>query len=168
MFHPLAQAVRAPVQRDSAFTIRRNEDLAEAGQDIPGPTPAVLRVVGDVAPAQGGQAFLGGEPLHHHGGVGAALIVSGQEHHPGRVATGRGKLEAAHRTEERIGDLGQDAGPVARVRVTALGAAVLQVAEHGQGLGYGVVARYPGQIGDEADATRVVLEARVVEPPGVH
>jgi len=92
--------------------------------------------MGDVAPAESGQAFLGGEPLHHHGGLAAALIVGGQEHHAGRVTAGGRKLEAAHRAEERVGDLGQDAGPVARVRVAALRAAVLQVAEHGQGLGH--------------------------------
>ncbi len=168
VFHPLAQAVRAPVQRNSAFTRRRNENLAQRRQHVPGPTPAVLRVIGGVAPAEGGQAFLGGEPLHHHGSVRAGLIVSGQEHHPGRVAARRGKLEAAHRAEERIGDLGQDAGSVARVRVAALGAAVLEVTEHGQGLGYGVVGRHPGQIGHEADATRIVFEAGVVEPSGIH
>jgi hypothetical protein len=168
VFHPLTQAVRATIQGHAAFTIGRNENLAQCGQHIPGPTAAVLGVMRDIPPAESGQALLGGELLHHHRGVAGRLIVSGQEHHPGRIAAGGGKLEAAYCAEERIGDLGQDAGAVTRVRVAALGAAVLQVAEHGQGLGYRVVTGLPRQVGDEADSTCIVLKTDVVEPPGLH
>jgi hypothetical protein len=143
VFHSLTQAVRATIQGQAAFTIGRNENLPQRRQHVPRSASAVLGVVRDVPPAESGQALLSGELLDHHGGVPGRLVVSGQEHHPGRIAARGGQLEAARRAEERVRDLGQDAGAVTRVRVAALGAAVLQVAQHGQGLGYRVVARLP-------------------------
>ncbi len=42
VFHSLAQAVRATIQGQAAFTIGRNENLAQRRQHVPGPASAVL------------------------------------------------------------------------------------------------------------------------------
>ena len=57
---------------------------------------------------------------------------------------------------------------VARERVGALGAAVLEVAERGQRADDRLVAGSPVEAGDERDAAGVVLVGRVVEADSLH
>ena len=116
------------------------------------------------APAQNGQAFQSGDPLHLGHGRGTLGRPGGQERHPGRVAAGLGQAEPADRTEHLVRDLGQDAGPVAGIRVGALGAPVIQVPQHGERLRHGLMGAAAGQVGDEPDATGVVLVPAVVQP----
>src|SRR5262249_46650492 len=65
--------------------------------------------------------------------------------------------------EQGVRHLGEDAGPVPGAGVAALGAAVVEVPQHGERLRHGVLGPAPGQVGDEADAAGVVLELAVVE-----
>ena len=65
--------------------------------------------------------------------------------------------------EERVGDLHEDAGAVARVGVGALGAAVLEVLERHDRPVHRLVRAAAVQARDEGDATRVVLVCRVVQ-----
>ena len=74
-----------------------------------------------------------------------------------------GQLDRHHSTEERIGDLHQDASAVAAVRLSPRGATVLQVAQCLQALLDQVVAGPPCDVDDERDATGVVLLVRVVQ-----
>ena len=65
--------------------------------------------------------------------------------------------------EERVRDLDEDPGAVARVRVGAGRAAVLEVRERDERPLDRLVARHPVQARDEGDAAGVVLERGVVQ-----
>ena len=65
--------------------------------------------------------------------------------------------------EELVRHLDQDAGAVAGQRIAAAGAAMHEVQEDLDALADDVVRRDALDVGDEADATRVVLELRIVE-----
>ena len=82
------------------------------------------------------------------------------------VAAGRGQLVADGRAEERVGDLQEDPRAVAGVRVSPLGAAVLEVLERVERLLDDGMARLAAQLGDHRDAAGIVLVLRVVEASG--
>ena len=103
------------------------------------------------------QALLGGDPLDGRPGGRLTGVVVGQERAAHGVGTAVGQLEGHGRAQERVGDLGEDAGAVAGVRLAAGGPAVVEVAQGGQGLVDDLVARLPGQGRDEGNAARVVL-----------
>ena len=67
-------------------------------------------------------------------------------------------------TQEAVRDLEQEAGAVARVDLTALSAAVVEVAERAQAQLDDGVTGPALDVDDEADAARVVLEGGVVQP----
>jgi hypothetical protein len=69
--------------------------------------------------------------------------------------------------KKSIGRLYQDAGAVAGVRLAAARASVLQVDEHLEAALNDFVRTLSLYIDDEADAARVVLEARVVQALGL-
>ena len=96
-------------------------------------------------------------------------IVLGQEHHSDAVAAGRRQLEAERRAllaEQPVGDLDEDAGPVAGERVRPYRTAMGDVAKELHPLAHDVVARPVADVHDEADAARVVLKGGVVESLG--
>ncbi len=94
----------------------------------------------------------------------AALVLGRQEHHPDGVAAGRRQLDSgSHTTEERVGDLQQDARTVTGVGIRARSPAVLEVAEGLKALLDDGVGRLAPELGDQRDATGVVLVGRVVE-----
>ena len=75
--------------------------------------------------------------------------------------------EVRHRAlEERVRHLDEDARAVAGARIAPGRAAMREAAEHFDPLLHHVVRRPPLEIGDEAEAAGVVLEARVVEALG--
>ena len=86
-----------------------------------------------------------------------ALGVVGEEAHRDAVAPGRGQLLRDDGAEERVGDLHQDAGTVARARIGAGGAAMLEVGERFERPPHGLVQRLRVESRDERDAARVVL-----------
>src|SRR5581483_4427502 len=66
--------------------------------------------------------------------------------------------------EELVGDLDQDAGPVAGVDLHAGGAAVLEVTERADAHLDDVVGGRALDVDDERDAAGVVFESGVVQP----
>ncbi len=65
--------------------------------------------------------------------------------------------------EKIVGRLNQNPRPVARVGLASARAAMVQIAEDGEGLGDDFV-RFPAfDVDDKADAARFVLELRVVK-----
>ena len=92
---------------------------------------------------------------------------SGQEHERDAVLAGRRAARSEISRlgpEERVGQLDQDPGPVARVLVAAAGPAMLEVPEELQSALHRGVALPPVQVGHEPHAARVPLEGRVVKP----
>jgi hypothetical protein len=117
----------------------------------------------DVAPAEDGQPLVGRQLGELGAGTLPFWLVDRQEREAGGVAARGGQLEPGDRAEERVGQLGDDAGAVAGVRVGARRAAVLKVAKDAQGAGHDAVAAPGPQVRDEADAAGVVLEPAVVK-----
>ena len=93
------------------------------------------------------------------------MLVARQEDHRDAVAAALGERHLGvrgDRAQERVGDLEEDARPVAGVRLRAARAAVLQVRQHGEGVAHDAVRRPALGVHHEAEAAGVVLELRVV------
>ena len=161
-FGALAQAERPAVQLRSAFPGPGHEQLHQPRQHRPGTSAAPVWLMRDIPPAEDRQPLIAGQPLdgRHRRGV---FSVAGQEHQPGRVTARLRQGEVADRTEERVRDLGDDACPVASLRIGALGTAMIQVTQHAQRLGHDVVVPAAGQIRDKTDTARIMLKAAVVK-----
>ena len=67
-------------------------------------------------------------------------------------------------TEKGVGQLQEDAGPIAGFRVAAASAAMLQILQDLESIADEGMALLAFDVRDEADAARIALEARVVEP----
>src|SRR5262249_23272640 len=151
-------------------TAGADEHLPHGGEDRPRERSRRLRVDRHPAPAEHDPALLGDDLLDDRR-TGPLLVGLGrQEDHADAVPVGRRQRDARRRAlpaEERIGDLHQDAGAVARQRITAAGAAVREVLEHGERLPDDVVRALALHVDDESDAARVALGARI-EKPAAH
>ncbi len=122
-----------------------------------------------VAPAEQHQAFLldlvGDDALDDVAPGGLAR----HEQRADGVFAGVRQLEAdlgrlAH--EEGVRDLHQDAGAVAGARIGADGAAMLEIAENADRIGDDLMRLLALDVGDEADAAGILLQAEVVEALG--
>ncbi len=87
----------------------------------------------------------------------------GQEGSAYGVGTRRGELEVDDRTQEGVGHLHCDASAVTGVDLGTGRTTVVEVVQRGQRLLDDRVGGTPVQVGDEGDATGIVLESRVVE-----
>ncbi len=157
----LAQHEGLAVQLDARAAVA-HEQLREGGHGGAGAVAEQVRGDRDLAPAEDREVLLGGDGLDLLHGDGLCGAVGGEEGDTDGVAAGRGELEAGHLAQERVGDLAEDSGAVARVRLGAGRAAVLEVPQYGQGLLNKCVGGLAGEVRHESDATGVLLVARVV------
>ena len=121
------------------------------------------------APAQELQALLADDAHPHALAMGAQALVLRHERVADGVVAGLGQLDlelGALLGQEVVRDLDQDAGAVARDRVGAHRAPVLDVAQDGDRVLDERVGLAALEIGDEADATGIVLPLRIEEPLG--
>ena len=93
----------------------------------------------------------------------AALVVLGQEAHRHAVLARGRELGVDHAAHQLVGELHQHARAVARVRVGAGRAPVLEVLQGGDRPPDRLVGGLAAQPRDERDAARVVLVLRVVQ-----
>ena len=165
---PLAQAVGLPLQGHAADpgAGTRDEELGEGRHHAAGGRAEHVGLGRDVAPAQDREVLLGGELLDATAGLGDRVGVAGQERGADGVRPVVGQVEVDDGAQERVGHLQQDPGAVTGVGLGAGGAAVVEVAQRGAGLGHDVVAGLARQRRDEGDTAGVVLVARVVEALG--
>ena len=141
--------------------VRRDEQLGDPRRHRARRRPAGALGDRHVAPAEHVLALvLDGllEQPHRLRGV-----ARREEAHRDPVAAGGRQLEVDLGAQERVRDLQQDAGAVARVRVGALRAAVLHVLEREQRAADHLVGGGRTQPRHEGDAAGVVLVARVVQ-----
>ena len=142
-----------------------DDQLADDRRRQPGDLTDEAVVDGDVAPPDGALALGGDRLLDQLLERGAPLGVARQVADADAVAAERRQLDARHRAaHERVGDLQQDARPVAGVGVGSLGAAVLHVCQRLERLVDDGVRALAPQLRDERDAAGVMLVAWVVEP----
>ncbi len=133
------------------------------GDDGVGQTGIVGR---HVAPTQELEPLGVDHALHHLLAIDALGGVARHEQIADGVMAGLGQRDADGRAgdlEEVMRDLHQDAGAVAGERVGARGAAMGQIDEDLEAVLDDAVARAALQIGDEADATGIVLVLRIIE-----
>ena len=121
-------------------------------------------VNGQVAPAEDAQPFLSDDSLDGSDRGPTLGVIHRKERGADRVAAMLRQVEADNGSQERVRDLGEDAGAVAGVRLAALGATVLEVAQDREPAVDGAAARLAGHVGYEGDAARVVFVAAVIEP----
>src|SRR5690606_40671311 len=123
-------------------------------------------VHGDVAPAE--ELLSGAEDLVFEDLLAATTIglVARQKDVGDAVLPGRRQVDpdaVALALQERVGDLEQDAGAIARQGVAAAGAAVHQIEQNVYPLLDDIVGRLSLDVGDEADAAGVAFEPRIIE-----
>ena len=143
-----------------------HEQLADDRRGLLGLEADVAAIGRHVAPADDVLTLLAHRLGEQRLELGAARVVTRQEDDGDAVATGRRKLRAHDAAQERVGHLCEDPGAVAGVRIGSGGAAMLEVLERLQRALHDTVVRALGQLRDERDAARVVLESRVVEAVG--
>ncbi len=143
-----------------------DEDLPEQGRDRHRTGAERRGVGGDIAPPEELLPFLADDARDQVLDAATHLRLAREKDQAGAVGARRRQCEAQPlrlAPEEAVRHLQQDAGAVAGVRLAAARAAVLEVDEHLQGMLDDGVRGHPLQMRDEADATRVVLEAWIVE-----
>src|SRR5690606_36107401 len=143
-----------------------DEDLADVGFAGPGGFAEGGVVGGHGAPAEEGLAFALDDLRELFLELAPVGGVAGEEDEAGAVAAGFGEVDAGlfgGLDAKGVGDLQEDSGAVAGVGLAAGGAAVVEVFEDLDALAKGLVGGAALEVGDKADAARVVFEPGVVE-----
>ncbi len=94
------------------------------------------------------------------------MPFDGQEAHGHAVSAGLGQRDAqlgAFADEEGVGNLDEDAGAVAGLRVATRRAAMGEVDEHLKALADDLVAFFAADVRDQSHAAGIVLIARMIE-----
>ncbi len=139
----------------------------KSGMHGAGARPGQGAVDRHVAPAEDGQALFGGDLLDH---------ADTRSRAPRRRSAGRrcrrrsapasGSAKSTTARKKRVGDLRQDPGSVAGVRLATLGPPVIEIAQRGQRLRHDVVAPASGDVGDHARHRRRHARWRGGRGPG--
>ena len=154
------------------------ERLEDGGHAGLGRVAQVMRVNGHATPEHQGHAALGAALLEDADGgsdglgvchaIGlAALVGVGEEEHGHAVVALVGQqlaLLLRLLAKEAVGHLEQHAGAIAGVALEALATAVLEVHEHRQGIVKRLVAAHAFELGDGANAARIMLVAGAIQP----
>ena len=147
-----------------------DEDLAHEGLGAPGGFAQRGIAGGHGAPAQHGLALGLHDLLELLLELAPLARAAGQKQQTAAVFAGcrqRNALGLGGLQQEAVGHLQQHTGAVARVHLAAAGTAVIQVAQHLDGLCQDGVGFAPLDVHDEAHPAGVVLVGRVIEPlPG--
>jgi len=160
---PLAQAEGHPVEGQAGLAcLPRHENLGQVRQRLAGARAAGGLVDRHVAPAEDGQPLVPRQLGDPGAGVRPLGRVGRQEDEAAGVAAGLGEAEPDDFAEERVRQLGQDAGAVAGVRVRSRRSPVLKIAQDAQRARYDVMAASGGEIGDETHTAGVMFETAVV------
>ena len=142
---------------------RGHHELLDVRREPVGGDPDVVLLDRDVAPADDALALgldrLGEQALE----LVPALLLLREEADGDAVLPGGRQVGADDAAQQLVGELHEDAGAVARVRVGARGAAVLEVLEGGDRPPDRLVGRLAAQPRDERDAAGVVLVCGVVQ-----
>ena len=122
-----------------------------------------------IPPAENGQSLLAHNAFQNSFALQSVMFFHGQECHAHAVGTGRGQFEsqlAALPQKERMGNLQENAGAVAGLRIASAGPAVRQVEEHLYALADNFVTLVSADVGHEPDSAGVMLLRRMVQSLG--
>ena len=140
-----------------------HEDLHERRHRAAGGRAEHVGLHGHHAPPEHREALLGGDVLDPLARLGHVVLVTGEEAGADGVRVVGWQVEVDDLAQERVGHLHQDSRTVAGVDLRAGGAAVVEVAQCGEGLVDDGAAGYAGKGRHEGHPAGVVLEAGVVE-----
>ena len=140
---------------------RLDEELLDARRHGARGPAAGLVLDRHLAPAEHPLALRLHRALKTLAGLVALLPGEEAERHP--VPARLGQLEVGLGAQECVGQLDQDPRSVSRVRVGALGPAVLEVLERPEGAGDHLMRGRCPQARHESDTAGIVLVARVVQ-----
>ena len=118
------------------------------------------------APAEDGQAFLGGDFFEGFADKLAAVGVARHEQHADAVFAGLRQRDAERRSlagEKLVRDLHQDAGAVAGARIGANRAAMFKIDQDRQRIFDDLLRLAALDVGDESDAAGILGECGVVK-----
>src|SRR5690606_13299675 len=127
---PLADDVKFTLERRFVGDVRTNEHLTHERQRLAGQCPAVFDVHGYVTPAEHALPAAQDLVLEDLFGLASRRRIRGEKHETNAVTACAGQFEAQPRglfCKKRVRDLKQQACAIAGARVTASGAAVLEV-----------------------------------------
>ena len=163
LFDGAAAHVQAALEGIAGGRVVRTaqEGLQDSGHAGAGRLAQVVRVDRYLTPKEQRNAGFGAALLKHAAGILYALVVLRKEQHGHAiVALCRQNLAALLSlfTEKVMRNLEQDASAVASVLLESRAAAVLQVDQNGQCIVQNLVMALTVDIGERADATRIVVE----------
>ncbi len=167
LFDPFPDDVELPFELGFVQDVARNEDLPHEGLGLAGLHPDRIALDRHVPPAEQARAFL----LDDRGEELLALLtrrlVRGKEQLPDPVLAGARKRDARVARgplQKLVGNLKKNPGAVAGAGVAPLRTPVGQVFEYLKALTDDVMRFLAFDVDDKADAARVFLVSRVVEP----
>ena len=147
-----------------------DEALPDGGHAVAGFLAHGVRVHGHLAPGQELQPLLAGDHLEQLHGLGAHVLVLGEEEHAHAVFPLVAKADVefiGHLGEKFMADLQQNAHAVTGLALGVLTGAVLQPLHDAQGVVHGLVALAALDVHHSADAAGIVLKLWIVQAKGV-
>ena len=137
---------------------RHDENLPNGGTALTGLFTKLCGVRRNIAPCENLAAFL------FNDGFQGRFFADAVEHHAQRILASGRQGTFQFTLEEIMWNHTQKPSTVAGKGVTASGSAVQEPPKNGQTLHDNGMCRLTVQVGDETDATRVMLVAEVVQP----
>jgi len=147
-----------------------DEALPDGGHAVAGFLAHGVRVHGHLAPGQELQPLLAGDHLEQLHGLGAHVLVLGEEEHAHAVFPLVAKADVefiGHLGEKFMADLQQNAHAVTGLALGVLTGAVLQPLHDAQSVVHGLVALAALDVHHSADAAGIVLKLWIVQAKGV-
>ena len=142
---------------------RGDDEVLDVRREEVGRDADVVLVHRHVAPLDDALALVGDRGLEQLLELLAAVLLARQEADADAVRARLGQLGVDDAAHELVGQLEQDSGAVARVRVGARRAAMLEVLERDDRALDGLVGGHRIELCDHGDTAGVVLVGRVVE-----
>jgi hypothetical protein len=173
--YPFLQSV-TPADIETAFEGELvGEFLRAADKDLPDDRLQISRTLPETAvvgrnrpPAEKTHSVIGDDLLGQPFAAAPLLPDTRQIQHADGILAGLGdggKILGAFVPEELMGNLQQDSGAVATIRVAADRSAMLDIGQYIQSLTYQKMTALPFDVGHEADPAGFVLIPGVVKPP---
>ena len=167
VFRAAADAVKQALEGLLVEALRTaEEELLDIGLGAAGFAADGVAIDGRIAPAEDSEALLLGNALEDAFALQTVVLFHGQEAHGHAVGAGFGQGYAqfsAFARKEGVGNLNEDAGAVAGLRVAARGAAMGEVDEHLEALADDLVALFAPDVRDKSNAAGIVLIPRMIE-----
>jgi hypothetical protein len=141
-----------------------NEHLLERGRHQRGAPSDRIEICRHRPPPEHPVSFFADYPFDDGAAGGACAALHGQEDEAAAVLARDRQLERQHGSQEPIGHLYEDAGPIAGVGIRPAGAAMFEIDEQLDRAPHDRVRSLAFDVRNETNAAGVVLVAGTIEP----